>query len=486
MLTESLLLSCFGGVGGVLVSFWGMKVLLALVPDSMPRLRPVAVDGRALGYTLLISIATGLLFGLVPAFRAGRTQIGEALKQAGTGATAGLGRSRYRGALVVAEVALAVVLLAGAGLMIKSVIHMLRVDPGFDPENLVRVDINLPWEKYNDYEHREQSARLRGALYGQLEDRLAALPGVRAVAMGKHGAWPVQLKPEGRSDTVELVLDGCSAGSNNLFQAMRIPLIAGRLFDSEDLGLGAGSAIISETMARTTWPGEQSVGKKFAGPTPYGDQTFTVVGVVGDIRDSSYSQQLRSVFYRPCEELYLEGMRPFLVVRTQAAPQTLIPAIRRELKAAEPGMGMPDFTVETQQLYDSTQAQRTYMLYLVVFAAVGVLLCAIGVYGVLAYSVARRAREIGIRIAVGAQRGDVLELVMMQGMRLVLAGAGVGLLAAFWLTRLLRSQLFEVSPNDPTVMAAVIVLLIAVALLACYLPARRAARINPMTALRYE
>jgi predicted permease len=492
MLTESLLLSFFGGLGGVLVSFWGMKVLLALVPASMPRLRPVAVDGHAMAYTLLISIATGLLFGLVPACRAGRTPLGEALKQAGAGATAGLGRSRYRSTLVVAEVALAVVLLAGAGLMIKSVIRMLHVDPGFDPENLVRVNLYLPWDKYNntdqygDPKRHVQVARLRQALYEQLEDRLAALPGVRAVGIGKHGAWPLQLKAEGRSEQVELVLDGCSAGSNNLFQAMRIPLLAGRLFDSEDLGAGAGAAIISETMARAVWPGEQAVGKRFGGATPYGDQTFTVVGVVGDIRDSSYSQQLRPIFYRPCDELYLEGMAPFVVIRTQAAPQTLVPAIRRELKAAEPGLGMPDLTVETQQLYDSTQAQRTYMLYLVVFAGVGVLLCAIGVYGVLAYSVARRVREIGIRIAVGAQRGDVVEMVMMQGMRLVLVGAGVGLLAAFWLTRLLRSQLFEVSPNDPAVMAAVVVLLLAVALLACYLPARRAARINPTTALRYE
>lgn len=487
LLTECLLLSGLGGLGGVLVSVGGMKVLLSLVPASMSRLRPVAIDGHVLACTLVISIGTGLLFGLVPAWRAGQTHLSDALKQAGTGATVSLGRSRYRSALIVAEVALAVVLMAGAGLMVKSVIRMLHVDPGFDPENLVRVDLQLPRKKYNDQDHPERAAQLRKLLYGQMQERLAALPGVRAVGMGKHGTWPVQLKPEGRDQSVELVLDGCGVGSNDLFQAMHIPLLEGRLFNSSDLGPSAGTAIINETMAREVWPGEQAVGKKFRGATPYGeDQSFQVVGVVGNIRDYSYKEQLRSVFYRPCDELYLEGMAPFLVIRTKADPRSLIPAILGEMKEAEPDMRRPGFVIETQQLYDSTQAQRTYMTYLLVFAGVGVLLCAIGIYGVLAYSVARRVREIGIRIALGAQRDDVLWMVIVGGMRLVAVGVGVGLLAAFLLTRLLQSQLFEVSPNDPAVTSAVVLLLFAVALLASYFPARRAAGVDPMTALRRE
>jgi putative ABC transport system permease protein len=486
LLTECLLLSCLGGLGAVAVSFWGMKLLVSLVPASMPRLKPVEVNGHALVYTLLISIGTGLLFGLAPAWRAGRTQLGEALKQAGTGATAGARRSRYRSALVVAEVALAVVLLAGAGLMIKSVVRMLQVDPGFDPENLARVNLQLPWSKYEDFQHNERVSQLRGALYAQLQERLSSLPGVRAVGVGKHSGWPEKVMATGKSEKVEVVREGCGVGPTDLFQAMRNPLLAGRLFDNRDLGESAGTAIINETMARQLWPGENAVGKKFGGSSMYGDHTYEVVGVVGDIRDFSYSQPLRPTFYRPCDEESLQGLAPFLMISTKADPRSLVPAIRRELKAAEPEMRMPGITIESQVLYDSTQAQRTYMLYLVAFAGVGVLLCAIGVYGVLAYTVARRVREIGIRIAVGAQREDVLKMIIFEGMRLVLVGIGVGLLGAFWLTRLLQSQLFHVSPTDPAVMAGVILFLFAVALLACYLPARRAARINPMTALRYE
>ena len=484
LLTESLLLACLGGLGGLAVALWGMKLLLSLVPASMPRLMPIRVDGHVLACALLVSIATGLLVGLMPAWRAGRTQLGDALKQAGTGATAGVGRSRSRSALVVAEIALAVVLLAGAGLMMESVIRMLHVDPGFDPENLLYVSFHPSWQTYNDQDHPERARQLRNALYAQLHERLAALPGVKAVGLGKHGAWPEKLQADGQGETVETLLDGCGVGSGDLFQAMRIPLRAGRFFDTQDLG--ADTAIVNETMARMVWPGEQAVGKRFGGATAYGHHVYQVVGVVGDIRDYSYNEQLRPTFYRPCHELYLEGMAPFLVIRSQSDPRSLIPAIRRELKEAEPDMTMPGITVVRQNLYDSTQAQRTYMLYLVVFAAVGLLLCAIGIYGVLAYSVARRTREIGIRMAVGAQRGDILRMVLVEGVRLVFVGVGAGLLAAFCLTRFLQSQLFNVSPTDPVVMAAVVLLLSSVALLACYIPARRAMNTNPMTALRYE
>jgi putative ABC transport system permease protein len=488
LLTESLLLAFLGGLGGMAITVWGMKLLQSLVSPSMPRLKPIEVDGHVLACALLVSIATGLLFGLMPAWRGGRTHLSEALKQAGTAATASAGRSRSRSALVVAEFALAVVLLAGAGLMMESVIRMLHVDPGFDPENLLYVSLRVPWSTYNDQDHPDRARQLRNVLYARLHERLAALPGVRAVGIGKHGAWPEKLKAEGQSEPIEVALDGCGVGSSDLFQAMRIPLRAGRLFDTQDLGEGAGAVIVNETMARMVWLGQEAVGKKFGGKTssPHGEHVYEVVGVVGDIRDYRYNQDLRPRFYRPCYEIGLEGLAPFLVIRTRADPRALIPAIRRELKAAEPDMTMPGIAVVRQNLYDSTKAQRTYMLYLMVFAGVGLLLCAIGIYGVLAYSVARRTREIGIRMAVGAQRGDVLRMVMVEGVRLVLVGVVVGLLAAFWLTRLLQSQLFEVNPTDPVVMAAVVLVLMAVSLLACYIPARRAMKTDPMTALRYE
>jgi putative ABC transport system permease protein len=239
-------------------------------------------------------------------------------------------------------------------------------------------------------------------------------------------------------------------------------------------------------MARALWPGGNALGKKFDEESQGATRTYEVIGVVGNLRDSSYVEQIRPTFYRPCDELGIWGLPAFLAIRTKVDPRPLIPAIRNELKLVEANMGSPEIIIERQQLYNSTQAQRTYMTYLVVFAAVGVLLCAIGIYGVLAYSVARRVREIGIRIAIGAQRGDVLRMVIGEGLGLSLAGLAVGLLATFWLTKALQSQLFEVSSNDPYVMASVVGLLLSVALFACYLPGRRAAKIDPMSALRYE
>jgi predicted permease len=484
LLTKCVLLACLGGVAGIVVTVVAMKLLVAVVPSSMPRLRPVELDGHVLAWTLLISVATGLLFGLMPAWRAGRVHLIDTLKQAGAGATAGLHHKRSRGALVVAEVALAVVLMAGAGLMIKSVVRLLHVNPGFDPENLIQISLSLPWQKYGD---SSNGPGLRKLLFGQLSQDILTLPGVKAVGLGKHSAWPGKAGLQGTKPSVEVGCEGCGVGTGDLFKAMRIVMLEGRPFEERDRGPNARTAIINQTLGRALWPGENALGKKFTHTSLQGqDETYQVIGVVADSRDESYTEQIRPAFYRPCDELDFIGRPPFLVIRTTSDPRALIPAIRKELKAAEPDMGSPGFTISQQQLYDSTQAQRTYMTYLVIFAAVGVLLCAIGIYGVLAYSVAQRIREIGIRIAIGAQRGDVLWMVMMEGLRLVVIGAGVGLLAAYWLTRLLQNQLFEVNPADPTVMAAVILFLFAVALLACYLPALRAARTNPMTALRYE
>src|SRR5580658_210892 len=486
LLTECVLLACAGGVAGIIVTVVGMKLLLAVVPQSMPRLRPVELDGHALAWTLLISVTTGLLFGLMPGWRAGSVPLIDTLKQAGSGATAGLRRSRSRSVLVIAEVALAVVLLAGAGLMIKSVVRLLHVNPGFDPASLVNVSLHLPFEKYSDSDEFGRAQQMRKLLFGQLQERLRSLPGVQAVGIGKHGSWPETGEPQGTSKDIEVLREGTGVGGANLFSAMRIPLLAGRLFEERDRGKAAGTVVINETMARAFWPGENALGKRFSQNAGQDTRWYEVIGVVGDMRDHSYTEQVRPVFYRPCDELTIYGTPTFLVIRTRGDPQTLISGIRRELKAAEPEMGSPGITIEEQRLYDSTQAQRTYMEYLVVFAAVGVLLCAIGIYGVLAYSVARRVREIGIRLAIGAQREDVLRMVISEGLRLVLVGLAAGLAAAFWLTKFLQSQLFEVTPTDPWVMASVVALLLLVALLACYLPGRRAARINPMTALRYE
>jgi predicted permease len=486
LLTESLLLACLGGIAGIAVAFASAKLLMILVPEFMPRLKPVQIDGHALGFTLLLAVVTGVAFGCAPAWNAGRASLGEALKQAGTQATAGLGRCCYRSALVTLELTLTLVLLTGAGLMIESVVRLLHVDPGFDPQNLVRIDLQLPWDRYNDQEHLERAAQLRTVVYTQLEERLAALPGVQAAGLGKHGAWPVKLTVLGHAEPDEALLEGCGVEESDVFRAMRIPLLAGRYFDRRDLGKAVGTAIINETMARKCWPGEDALGKKFHPEAWRAAQAYEVVGVVRDIRDSRYDLLPRPTFYRPCAELSLEGQAPFFVLRTKDDPRPLVPAIRRELHAVEPEMRAPGIYVVRQALYDSTQAQRTYLVFLVVFAAAGLFLAALGIYGVLAYSVARRTREIGVRMALGAQRLQVLGLVMKEGARLMIVGVVAGTIAAFWLDRLLKSQLFEVSPSDPLVFSAGVLLLLVVALLACLLPAIRATRVDPMTALHYE
>ncbi|HEY1787710.1 MAG TPA: FtsX-like permease family protein, partial [Verrucomicrobiae bacterium] len=490
LLTESVLLGCLGGIAGVGVAAIGVKLLGTLVPVYMPRLKAFQIDGHALGFTMFISVATGLVFGCVPAWQAGRVPLAEALKQAGAQATAGLRQKYFRGALVAVEFALTLVLLAGAGLMIESVVRLLHVDPGFNPQNLVRIDLELPWDKYNNSDQKERMTQLRKVLYGQLDEGLSALPGVEAVGIGKHGAWPEKLNLEGSDKPIEVLLDGTGVGHDDLFRAMGVPLLAGRYFDPDDVGDSVGTAIINETMAQTFWPGESAIGKRFGGrswsSSSSGSLQYEVVGVVGDTRDDRYDEQVRPTFYRPCQELNLEGMAPFVIVRTSGDPRALIPAIRRVLRESEPAMRTPDIVLSQQALYDSTQAQRTYMLFLTAFAVVGLLLASLGIYGLLAYTVTRRTREIGIRMALGAQRRNVLGQVMKQGLRLAGIGTVIGLLAAFWLTRLLRHQLFGVGPTDPVVFVCAVLLLFIVALVACLLPALRAMRIKPMRALKYE
>jgi putative ABC transport system permease protein len=382
---------------------------------------------------------------------------------------------------VVVEVALSMLLLTGAGLMIESVIRLLHVNPGFDPDQLLFVHPGLlRAEKYYD---SKRYPGLEEALYEGLRERFAALPGVKAVGISKFQFFQLGFTIEGKDEPISLLPAGTGVGEGDLLRAMRIPLLAGRYFDKRDIGK-VGTVIVNETMARLCWPGENALNKKFR---KQNGGTYEVIGVVGDARIYRYDEQVQPTFYRPYQEqIGTAGIGPYLVVRTDRDSQALIPAIRDIMKTVEPSMTMPRFEFVRQTLYDATQAQRTYMLYLVIFAGVGLLLSALGIYGVLAYSVARRTREIGLRMAVGAQRRDVLRMVMAEGLRLVLVGVGVGLLAASWLTRLLQHQLFEVSPTDPVVMAEVVLLLLAVSLLACYMPARRAMKTDPMTALRYE
>jgi putative ABC transport system permease protein len=384
---------------------------------------------------------------------------------------------------VAAEVALALVLLTGAGLMIESVVRLLHVNPGFDPDNLMFVNPGLLRnEKY--YAHHSQAIQSEQALYSQLHERFAALPGVKAVGISKIQFFQLGYTIENREDPVGLLPGGTGVGESDPFRAMRVPLLAGRYFETTDVGEKVGTVIINETMASLCWPGEVPLNKKFRRKD---GRVFEVVGVVRDTRIDRYDEIIEPTFYRPYhEQTHSGGRGPFFVVRTQRDPQDLIPAMRSEMKAVEPNMTTPRFQIVRQNLYDATQAQRTYMLFLVIFAVVGLLLSAIGIYGVLAYSVSRRTREIGVRMALGAQRYHVLRMVISEGAQLVALGIALGLLAAIWLTRLIRHQLFDVSPTEPRVFITVVLALSTIALLACLLPAHRATRINPMEALRHE
>lgn len=484
LLTESLLLAGLGAMGALVVTACGMTILVSLIPEGMPRLRTIQVDGHALSAALILGVGTALAFGLVPSWQASRASVGDALKQAGTGSTISAGWRRYRGALVVAEVALSVLLLTGAGLMIESVFRLLHANPGFDPENLLLVHPGLlRGEKYA-YSERAETHR---ALYEQLHDRLAALPGVKAVGISKISGFRLGFRIDGRDEPIGLLRAGIGVGESDLFRVMRVPLLAGRYFDTADISDKSGTVIVNEMMARLCWPGERALHKRFREKD---GKVYEVVGVISDARiglRDRFVDPVEPTFYRPYQEqVQSGGFGPFFVIRTHQDPRTLIPAAREVVKTVESSMTMPWFRVARQVLYDATQAQRTYMLYLAVFAAVGLFLSALGIYGVLAYSVARRTREIGIRLAIGAEPLRVAAMVIRDGTRLALMGIALGIFAASGLTRLLRNQLYEVSPTDPLVFSGVVLVLFAVALLACLVPARRAAKIDPMIALRYE
>jgi putative ABC transport system permease protein len=460
-----------------------MNLLTTLV--TIPRLRPIEVNGRVLMTTLFVSVFTGVLFGIAPAWRSARLRVSEKLSAGGVVATASRVGRRYRDALVVLQVALAVVLLTGAGLMIQSVVRLLRVDPGLDPANLILVSTHLRGNEPGRPSTIEDAVATRNSLLAQLHERIAALPGVTAAGMFKRG-FQTKFTLPGRADPVLILRAYTGVAEADFFRAARIPLVRGRFLGREDLGAANSNVIVNETLARLYWPGQEAIGKKIRADASGPPVDYEVVGVVRDARIYRLDEAPPPTFYRPYAEARLTGGPDTFVIRTESDPAGLMAAIRQELKAAASAMEQPSFEVLRQTLYDRTLPQRTFRNYLVVFAGVGLLLAAIGVYGVLAYAVSRRTREIGIRIAVGATRRQVTGLVMGEGARLVAIGVVAGLVAAFWLGAFLEKQFFDVSPHEPVALAGAVVALGVVACLACWLPARRAAKVDPIVALRTE
>jgi putative ABC transport system permease protein len=480
LLTESALLSGLGGAVGLLMAKWGMDALISMSPASLPRLGEVAFDWRVLGGAFGVALVTSLLFGLLPALQAATPLLNEALKEGGRGADAARGK-RLRGAIVVAEVALALLLSVGAGLMLRSFALLQNVNPGFNPEKVLTASLALPRAKY------EEGPRVV-AFYRRLLDEVAALPGVESAglvdALPLAGGNYLSFVIEGRPPADRTPDAEHRVVSPGYFKAMGIPLIRGRLLSEQDHAQASFATVISETMARRYWPNEDPLGKRINLDDTLAAPWRTIVGIVGDVRNEGLNAEPNPQMYVSFAQTPRQGMS--LVVRGAGDPTGLVAGVRN--KVAELDRDQPLYNVRTleQALAESLARERFGLLLIVTFAGLALLLAAVGVYGVLAYSVTQRTREIGVRLALGASRRDVLRLIAGQGMKLVLAGVGAGLLAAFALTRLMTRLLYGITATDPLAFIVVSVLLVVVALVACWIPARRATKIDPMVALRCE
>jgi putative ABC transport system permease protein len=480
LLTESALLSALGGAVGLLMAKWGMDALISMSPAGVPRLGEVAFDWRVLGVAFGVALLTGLLFGLLPALQAASPLLNEALKEGGRGADAARGK-RMRSAIVVAEVALALVLSVGAGLMLRSFARLQNVNPGFNPDHVLTASLALPGAKYEE-------GPLVVAFYRRLLNEVAALPGVESAglvdALPLAGGSYLSFVIEGRPPAARTPDAEHRVVSPGYFRAMGIPLIRGRMLSEQDHAQTPFATVISETMARRYWPNEDPLGKRINLDDSQTAPWRTIVGIVGDVRNEGLNAEPNPQMYVSFAQAPRQGMS--LVVRGAGDPRGLIAGVRN--KVVELDRDQPLYNVRTleQALAESLARERFGLLLIVTFAGLALLLATVGVYGVLAYSVTQRTREIGVRLALGASRRDVLRLIAGQGMKLVLAGVGVGLLASFALTRLMTGLLYGITATDPLAFIVVSVLLIVVALVACWIPARRATKIDPMVALRFE
>ncbi len=483
LLTESLLLALAGGAVGVGLSVWLTALLVALSPKSTPRIDEVSVDARVLLFALGAAVLTGVVFGLAPALQASKTSLGEALKEGGRGVAEA--RSRARGLLVVAEIAVSLVLLVGAGLLVKSFLRLQKVSPGFDASNVLTMRVSLPGARYPEPSKKAE-------FYASLMERLKALPGVESAGAtlslplnGSNFSVGRAYIREGRPLTPEESAKASySIITPDYFRALRVPVVKGRTFDDRDDAGAEMVAVINETLARTAFAGEDAVGKQI---TVWRDEKFPrrIVGVVGDVRPDSLDTDAGPQVYVPERQDAIWGGMS-LVVRTKGDPEALTQAVRNEVRALDRNQPVYDVKTLAQVVADSTAYRRLAALLMAGFACVALVLACVGLYGVISYAVARRTHEIGIRMALGARPRDVLRLVLREGGALVLAGVGLGAAAAFAASRALASMLYEVSPGDPATYALVAVLLACVALLACIVPARRATKVDPMVALRYE
>jgi putative ABC transport system permease protein len=480
LLTESLLLVAVGGTAALPLAAWGVGALTKFGPRDIPRLQEATIDARVLAFTLLLSALTGLIFGLAPAWRRAGLDLNAALKAGGR--TAGGTGQRLRQGLVVAEVALALLLLVGAGLMLKSFVHLQQVAPGFDAQGGLTMDINLPPQKYA--KPAERAAFLEQALA-----RLRALPGVEYEGATHRlpfaGNSATSFDVEGRpvAEGTPRLRAIYRAISPDYFRAMGTPLVAGRTFTDEEAWHKPTAVIINQTLARRYWPNENPLGKRLK--VGARDSVWVeIIGVAPDTKETELTAEVEGALYQP----YIMSAEPAmsLVLRTGVEPLSLADAARAEIRRVDAEQAVSGVNTLEGLLSEATAQPRFNASLLALFALLALTLAAVGIYGVIAYAVAQRTQEIGLRMALGAQPRDVLRLILGQGLMLTLSGVGLGLLSAFALTRWLKSLLFGVSATDPLTFGGIALMLTFVALLACWIPARRAAKVDPIVALRYE
>ena len=487
-LTESLLLALIGGGFGALLAVGGVRTLVALLPGGFPRVDSIHVNASVFGFTLLVALATGLLFGLAPALQSSRVDVQQALREGARGATGSKRHQRLRDALVVAEVGLASVLLVGAGLMLRSFVNLLRMDPGFRADHVLTASLSLP-----DTEYKTNASALH--FEEQLTTNLAAATGVKYAGIGTDLPWTGYdeniggFTIEGKKPLPGEEFRGrYHAATPDYFRALGIPLVRGRFFTAADNHDATQVMIINSTMARLYWPHQDALGSRITfSDTPKESDWMTVVGIVGDVKDRPELSGAEPAFWWPMAQqpLLNDGVMS-VAIRSAGSTVGIANELRREVHRLDPTLAVADVRL-MDQIADANIATPRFSLFLVgLFAALAITLAAVGTYGVISYSVGQRTHEFGMRMALGAARGDVLRLVFSQGARLAVAGVILGACGALTLARVLRSLIFEVSPTDPWTFAAVGTLVLAVAAVACYLPARRATQADPIVALRSE
>ena len=487
LLTENVLLALLGGAAGVLVASWGVRLLITAAPDAIPRLHEVTVDGRVIAFSTVMSVVTGLLFGMAPAVRASRTEVNDTLKEGGRRSDASMHR-RAGGALVMSEVALSLVLLIAAGLLVHSFVKLQDVEPGFRPSQLLTFRLSLPAARYTTFDQGD-------AFFDTLFQSLQSSPGVTAASAinalpfsGFGGSRSFYIEGRDVKRPEDQPEEQVRFATHGYFETMGIPLREGRTFAARDTRASGRVAVVNDAFARKHFPAGGAIGARvsFTRDEPV---WYEIVGIVGDIKHRGLDTATRPELYTPYRQpLFADWtVRPMhVVVRTAAEPLAAVPIVRREIARLDPDQPISDVRTMDARIDRSLKDRRFNMVLLGVFASFALTLAAIGIYGIVAYSVTQRTHEIGVRVALGAQRRDIIRMVVTQGMTMTAIGTAVGLAAAFGVTRVMSSLLFGVSAADPITFVLIPLLLLAVAAWACYVPARRATRVDPIIALRCE